>query len=148
MSNNAFLFESDFSVENKDLGGKKFDRVSRFQLESMNKDAVVVIDIATSLYPLRVNDRVSLALCSTVNADGSPSDGTYDQTRKLSSEAMASEYIMHGALRWKAVGCADCAHSFAAPSTVTRARPRVAVCRTCRHVAQIPSVVDTKSTAS
>ena len=95
-SNNAFLFESDFSVENKDLGGKKFDRVSRFQLESMNKDVVVVIDVATSLYPLRVNDRVSIALCSTINIDGSPSDGNYDQTKKISSEAQNSEYIMHG----------------------------------------------------
>ena len=83
-------------MENKDLGGKKFDRVSRFQLESMNKDVVVVVDIASSLYPLRVNDRVSMSLCSTINVDGSPSDGTYDQTKEMSSEARSSEYIMHG----------------------------------------------------
>jgi len=93
----ALLFETDFSVQNKDLGGKKFDRVSRFQLESMNKDVVVVVDIATSLYPIQVNDRVTLGLCSTVNDDGTPSDGTYDQTKKLSAEAQNSEYIMHGA---------------------------------------------------
>mmetsp|Transcript_25192 Transcript_25192/g.37077 ORF Transcript_25192/g.37077 Transcript_25192/m.37077 type:complete len:147 (-) Transcript_25192:21-461(-) len=92
----ALLFETDFSVQNKDLGGKKFDRVSRFQLESMNKDVVVVVDIATSLYPIQVNDRVTLGLCSTVNDDGTPSDGTYDQTKKLSAEAQNSEYIMHG----------------------------------------------------
>ena len=96
MSGTAYLFESDFSVENKDLGGKKFDRVSRYQLESMNKDVVVVVDIASSLYPLAVNDRVSLALCSTINEDGSPSDGAYDQSRKLSSEARDAEYIMYG----------------------------------------------------
>ena len=66
MSSNTFLFESDFSVENKDLGGKKFDRVSRFQLESMNKDVVMVIDIATALYPLKLNDRVSVSICRSV----------------------------------------------------------------------------------
>jgi DNA-directed RNA polymerase I, II, and III subunit RPABC3 len=105
----VFLFESDFSVENKDLGGKKFDKVSRFQLESMNKDVVVVVDIATALYPLRVNDRVSLTICSTINVDGTLSDGTFDQTRRLSSEAQNAEYIMHGSW-WRRGGnlCERC----------------------------------------
>eukprot|EP00054_Salpingoeca_dolichothecata_P035464 m.5485 g.5485 ORF g.5485 m.5485 type:complete len:151 (-) comp5479_c0_seq1:156-608(-) len=92
---NPSLFEDIFDVKSKDKDGKRFDRVSRLHCQSESFEMELVIDIHTELYPVEVHDRFTFMLATTLNEDGSPDNGVYDQSGKPTL-ADKYEYVMHG----------------------------------------------------
>lgn len=57
------------------------ESVSRFRCKSDGQDFDLTVDINVDVYPLKVGDKFSLALAKTLNLDGTPDDGVYNQVR-------------------------------------------------------------------
>ena len=98
MADDAILFECDFELTKANEGGQKFEKVSRFEMKGHlhSYDVEVVVDINTDLYPLKVHDRIKLVLASTLNLDGSPDSGEYNQNFGVKTLLDSYEYGMHG----------------------------------------------------
>lgn len=62
----ANLFEDLFEVIKKDPDGKKFDRVSRIVAKSDN-DVQMTLDVHNELFKVKVGERISVLLTSTLN---------------------------------------------------------------------------------
>mmetsp|Transcript_11570 Transcript_11570/g.22862 ORF Transcript_11570/g.22862 Transcript_11570/m.22862 type:complete len:142 (-) Transcript_11570:22-447(-) len=90
-----FLLEDLFDVKDIDQDGKKFDNVSRIQAMSQTYNLELTLDINTEVYPMKVLDRFSLAIASTLRKDGVSDEGTYDQSG-FESHADDFEYVMYG----------------------------------------------------
>jgi DNA-directed RNA polymerase I, II, and III subunit RPABC3 len=85
-----------FKVVAVDADGKRFDRVSRLQCRSERSDTDLELDINIDLYPLDRGDRFTLALHKTLALDGTPDDGTFDQS-STATLADKYDYVMYGA---------------------------------------------------
>eukprot|EP00056_Hartaetosiga_gracilis_P018758 m.11764 g.11764 ORF g.11764 m.11764 type:complete len:143 (-) comp7038_c0_seq1:203-631(-) len=92
---NQLLFEEMFTVSDIDIDGKQFDRVSRMVCQAVTMDTELVLDVNTQLYPLEVNDRITFCLADTLDYDGAPDSGEYNQSRDASL-ADRYEYVMNG----------------------------------------------------
>ncbi len=93
------LVEDLFHVSAIDPDGKKFDRVSRIKATGENLGMDLTLDVNCELYPIRVNDRLTVALSKTLNLDGSPSDdASYCPSPNVPSLADGFEYVMYGRL--------------------------------------------------
>ncbi|TFL06636.1 RNA polymerase [Pterulicium gracile] len=99
------VFEDIFAIEDIDKGGKKFDRVSRFQAHSQNLDMDLTLDYNIELYPLRVGDRVSLVLATSLAkaGDGNTGDDGDDKDNAWRPDGKGKrgveedyDYVMHG----------------------------------------------------
>jgi DNA-directed RNA polymerase I, II, and III subunit RPABC3 len=90
-----FLFDDLFEVNSVDPDGKKFDRVSRILAQGENYGSDLLLDINFELFPLKIREKFTLALSSTLNLDGTPDDGTFDQSGR---ETLADryDYVMYG----------------------------------------------------
>lgn len=90
-----FLFDDLFEVKTVDPDGKKFDRVSRILAQGENYESDLLLDINFELFPLKLREKFTLALSSTLNLDGTPDDGVFDQSGK---ETLADryDYVMYG----------------------------------------------------
>lgn len=98
------LFEDIFFVKEVDKGGKKFEKVSRYECTSESHEMLLVLDINVDIYPLDVNQKFSFALTETVNRDGSVSEaGVWDQnTEKKKTVLDEYEYAMYGKVfKWE-----------------------------------------------
>lgn len=83
MSENI-LFESSFKIS--DVNSSKYDRVSRIKAFSEgDSEVLLTLDVNTELYPLNVDDRMTVALALSLNLDGSKDDGK--GWRKLAGES-------------------------------------------------------------
>lgn len=91
------LFEDIFTVTRLDPDGKKFDKVSRIEARSEQFDMYMQLDVNTEIYPLNVGEKFTMGLASTLNFDGTPDSGYYNQGQKKSL-ADKYEYVMHGKL--------------------------------------------------
>ncbi|KAK8913584.1 hypothetical protein KSP39_PZI023780 [Platanthera zijinensis] len=91
------LFEDIFTVTRLDPDGKKFDKVSRIEARSEQFDMYMQLDVNTEIYPLNVGEKFTMVLASTLNFDGTPDSGYYNQGQKKSL-ADKYEYVMHGKL--------------------------------------------------
>ncbi len=99
----SVLFEDIFTISVVDPDGKKFDRVSRLVAHSEQFDMDLLLDVNIDVYPIaRSEKKFTLALAATLNLDGAPDDGTFDQTRRKSL-ADKYKYVMYG----KVYKCAD-----------------------------------------
>jgi DNA-directed RNA polymerases I, II, and III subunit RPABC3 len=90
------LFEDTFDVRALNENGRKFERVDRLSCKGTTYDVDTIVDVNRELLVVRPNDRLNLALASTLRVDGAPDDGKY---RPLSQEANLSDsydYVMHG----------------------------------------------------
>jgi len=90
-----FLLDDIFDVKDIDKDGKKFDRVSRIYATSENYEMELILDVNTDIYPIDINTKVTLAITTSLNLDGSPDEGVYDQQGKATL-ADKFEYVMHG----------------------------------------------------
>eukprot|EP00899_Mesostigma_viride_P015092 jgi/Mesvir1/23584/Mv18275-RA.1 len=97
MATTRLLFEDYFNVLDKDPDGKKFDKVSRLKCRSEYYEMELLLDVNTSIYPVEVGDKFSLALSSTLRLDGAPDERVYDQSGNPSL-ADKYEYVMYGKL--------------------------------------------------
>jgi len=91
----SILFEDIFDVKDIDKDGKKFDKVSRIMASSENYEMELILDVDVDIYPITFGEKFSIALASTLNLDGSPDEGVFDQTGKPSL-ADKYEYVMYG----------------------------------------------------
>jgi len=81
-SNPSILFEDIFRVQEIDKDGKKFDRVSRIFCRSETYEMEMILDVNTEIYPVDYSQKFTVAIAKTLNLDGTPDEGTYDQTDK------------------------------------------------------------------
>jgi len=91
----VLLFEDIFDIKNIDKDGKKFEKVSRIHGISENYEMELILDVNTDIFPLEINQKLSFALSSTLNLDGTPDEGTFDQSSKPSL-LDKFEYVMYG----------------------------------------------------
>lgn len=91
------LFEDIFTITEKDRGGKKFDKVSRVEGVSEQFEFDIILDVNVELYPVKTGEKYTIALATTLNTDGTPGDGTFDQSGRKSLMDKY-EYVMHGKL--------------------------------------------------
>lgn len=92
----AQLFEDTFVVN--DVNDEKYDRVSRITATSTDKGTALTLDVNTELYPVYLNDTVTIALTSTLNLDGSKDDSKGWREPKIGEQTLADEYdyVCHG----------------------------------------------------
>mmetsp|Transcript_18195 Transcript_18195/g.54662 ORF Transcript_18195/g.54662 Transcript_18195/m.54662 type:complete len:144 (-) Transcript_18195:1968-2399(-) len=74
MSN--ILFEDIFDIQ--ELKQDHFDKVARMEARGENYEMRLSLDVNVDIYPLRVAQKVSLALASSIHSDGSVDQGAYD----------------------------------------------------------------------
>ncbi|KAK7392753.1 hypothetical protein VNO78_21200 [Psophocarpus tetragonolobus] len=92
------LFEDIFRVEKLNPDDKKlFDKVTRIEARSEKFDMFMHLDINSEIYPLKVGQKFTLVLVSTLNPDGTPDTGYYTQINRQSL-ANNFEYVMYGKL--------------------------------------------------
>ena len=94
----AILLEDIFTVEGKDVKGKPFDHVSRFDCQGENYEMKLSLDINTDIYPMWKGDKFSLALSHTLHADGTPDDGMYNANIAHADNTLLEkyDYVMYG----------------------------------------------------
>nr|KYP73992.1 DNA-directed RNA polymerases I, II, and III subunit RPABC3 [Cajanus cajan] len=82
------LFEDIFRVEKLNPDDKKlFDKVTRIEARSEKFDMFMHLDINSKIYPLKVGQKFTMVLVSTLNPDGTPDTGYFSLlsfTRNLS----------------------------------------------------------------
>ncbi|GBG27476.1 DNA-directed RNA polymerases I, II, and III subunit rpabc3 [Hondaea fermentalgiana] len=79
----GILFEDTFEVKDVNPKGKsstQFKNVSRIVARGATFEMDLVVDIQSELFPMAMNERFTLALASTLDMDGKPDDGTYNQS--------------------------------------------------------------------
>jgi hypothetical protein len=69
--------------------------VSRIEAQSQTYNLHLTLDVNTEIYPLKVNDRFSLAIATTLRKDGVADEGCFDQSG-FDSLADDFEYVMFG----------------------------------------------------
>ncbi|KAJ3356982.1 hypothetical protein HDU83_009152 [Entophlyctis luteolus] len=103
-STNSVLFTDIFEVTDVNKGGKKFDRVSRINATSEAADTEMILDINTEIYPMKVSDKFTLALASSISLDGGAAAAaavggkkeTWRDNTNQRSLADDYEYVMFG----------------------------------------------------
>ncbi|CAI7841377.1 unnamed protein product, partial [Closterium sp. NIES-54] len=93
----SILFEDIFTLTDMDVGGKKFDKVSRIEARSEQFDMALSLDVNTEVYPLAAGDKFTLALSPTLSLEGVSDEGVYDQSGRRSLMDRY-EYVMYGKL--------------------------------------------------
>ncbi|CAM8953738.1 hypothetical protein QQ045_015868 [Rhodiola kirilowii] len=71
------LFEDIFRVDDLNPEGKKFDKVDRIVAKSERSEMYMLLDVNTDLYPVKVGEKFSVALATTLSTDGTPDTGYY-----------------------------------------------------------------------
>mmetsp|Transcript_14260 Transcript_14260/g.36486 ORF Transcript_14260/g.36486 Transcript_14260/m.36486 type:complete len:148 (-) Transcript_14260:100-543(-) len=89
------LFDDVFEVKDINKDGRKYDNVSRLHCTSDHLEMDLVIDINTEIFPISINDKFKLVLASSLNLDGTPDEGIFDQSKKKTLLDQY-EYAMHG----------------------------------------------------
>jgi DNA-directed RNA polymerase I, II, and III subunit RPABC3 len=95
MSENI-LFESPFTII--EINSAKYDRVSRIKAKSNDKETELMLDVNTELYPVNVEDNVTIALSLSLNLDGSKDDSKGWREVGMGEQTLANEYdyVCHG----------------------------------------------------
>eukprot|EP00698_Gefionella_okellyi_P006523 TRINITY_DN15859_c0_g1_i1.p2 TRINITY_DN15859_c0_g1~~TRINITY_DN15859_c0_g1_i1.p2 ORF type:complete len:151 (+),score=26.30 TRINITY_DN15859_c0_g1_i1:81-533(+) len=93
----AIIFEDVFEVRNVDPDGKKFDKVSRIHCgKSDTYEMELTLDVNTDIYPLEVAQKLSVALSTTLNRDGTPDSDYFEPGADKDSLVDDFDYVMHG----------------------------------------------------
>jgi DNA-directed RNA polymerases I, II, and III subunit RPABC3 len=90
------LFESPFTII--EINSAKYDRVSRIKAKSNDKETELMLDVNTELYPVNVEDNVTIALSLSLNLDGSKDDSKGWREVGMGEQTLANEYdyVCHG----------------------------------------------------
>ena len=89
------LFDVSFEVSAVDPDGKKFDRVARLVCAGVTENVDMVVDVNSEVYPVRTGDKLKVVLCRTLDPEGQPDQGVYDQSGRPSL-LDKYDYGMHG----------------------------------------------------
>jgi len=97
------LFDDLFTVDDIDVEGKKFERVSRLVAKSHSHAMHLALDFNTELYPLHKGDIFTLAIASSLSidaTDGEDGDDVRDVWRPDEKGRQGIEkdyeYVMYG----------------------------------------------------
>lgn len=91
----GILFEDIFVTKDIDPDGKKFDRVQRLHCESESFKMDLIIDLNTSVYPMKFEDKFRLVIATTLREDGCPDSGEFNPLEPP-NRADSFEYVMYG----------------------------------------------------
>ncbi|KAF2083506.1 RNA polymerase [Saccharata proteae CBS 121410] len=90
----AQLYDEAFTITS--VNNFQYDRVSRITAQS-DDGTQLILDVNNELFPVAVDDRLSLMLASTLNLDGSKSEaGWRDLGKSEATLADMYEYVCHG----------------------------------------------------
>ena len=92
---NSILFEDTFDLRALNENGKKFERVNRLHCKGTTFDVDLVLDVNAELFQVSTNDRIVVALASTLSLTGAPDDGKYNPAMGPSL-GDPYDYVMHG----------------------------------------------------
>ncbi|KAJ3408899.1 hypothetical protein CcCBS67573_g07560 [Chytriomyces confervae] len=98
------VFTDIFEVGDVNRGGKKFDRVSRINATSEAADTEIILDINTEIYPIKISDKFTLTLATSLSLDAVAATSastaskkeTWRDTSSGKSLADEYEYVMYG----------------------------------------------------
>jgi len=91
------LFEDTFRVTGIDTEGKAFQKITRIEATSEMYEVQLTLDVHNELYPIQQGEVHSLALVSTISADGRDDKGIFVPHETLSSPTLAKfDYCMYG----------------------------------------------------
>lgn len=96
MSENI-LYEASFKIT--EINNKKYDRVSRIRAANdQSAETELYLDVNTELYPVEIEDRVTVALALSLNLDGSKDDSKGWRNVGRGEQTLADEYdyVCHG----------------------------------------------------
>ena len=65
------------------LTHKRCDPVTRVVCKGVSYELELTLDINSEVYRLRQNEKFTLALVSTLDLEGKPDDGTFNQSGKV-----------------------------------------------------------------
>ncbi|GJM97235.1 hypothetical protein PR202_ga14146 [Eleusine coracana subsp. coracana] len=90
-----YQLDDTFIVEKIDPDGKIFDKVSRIDALGEKSEMRMLLDVATDIYPMKVNEKFKVVLVSTLNLDGTEDTGreNYTQAGNLADDF---EYVVRG----------------------------------------------------
>jgi DNA-directed RNA polymerases I, II, and III subunit RPABC3 len=92
---NTILFEDTFDVRSLNDNGKKFERVDRLHCRGTTYDVDMVVDVNSELFSVTANNKIVVALASTLSLHGAPDDGLFNPVQGPSL-ADPYDYVMHG----------------------------------------------------
>ena len=94
------LFEDIFEVTALNPDGKKnFANVNRIAATGSTYECDLLLDINSQIYSIKDGEKISMALTSTLNLDGTPDDHfSYSSTVDGGETTLADtyDYVMHG----------------------------------------------------
>nr|CCA16788.1 DNAdirected RNA polymerase I putative [Albugo laibachii Nc14] len=76
------LFEDIFEVRELNPEGKNFDKVTRVVGKGVSYELELTLDINSEVWRLKKNDKFTFALVCTLDLEGKPDDGIYNQSGK------------------------------------------------------------------
>lgn len=97
-TNDNILYEDNFLVEDlnpEEKSSKAFKNIGRVVAKGTTYDVSVIIDIQTELFPIKMKERLTIALAKSLNLTGKAEDGIYDQSGQPSL-LDKFDYGMHG----------------------------------------------------
>ncbi|CAI9103344.1 OLC1v1001807C1 [Oldenlandia corymbosa var. corymbosa] len=92
-----FHFDDEIIVQDVDVEGKKYDRVSRIDAKSEDGKMDMQLDVNSELYPMKPKEKYRMVLSESLFMDGSAVTN-YFPPQQQKSLADKFEYVMHGLL--------------------------------------------------
>ncbi|KAI8976041.1 RNA polymerase [Pilobolus umbonatus] len=103
MSSESILFQDIFDIKDLDPQGKRFDRVSRLIGRSENYEMDLTLDFNAEIYPLRIGDKFSLVLATSLSLEANSNSGGVEKRESWRERAPGErdlsdeyEYVMFG----------------------------------------------------
>jgi DNA-directed RNA polymerase I, II, and III subunit RPABC3 len=90
------LFTANFTVDEVNPDGKKFDNVSRIHCRSENNDSDLILDVNTQIYAMERGDFFSLVLSHQISSEPVNDSVHWHPSMLVGSNAQKYEYVMHG----------------------------------------------------
>ena len=91
----SIIFDEVFELRQLNPGGKRYEKVNRLSCKATTCDVDMIIDVNNELFQLKEGEKVSIALATTLNLDGTPDTGLYEPHP---GETLMNnyDYVMHG----------------------------------------------------
>ena len=67
--------------------------VTRIVCKGVSYEMDLTLDINSEVYPMKQGEKFTLALASTLDLDGKPDDGLFDQSGKVRGRFVAAPYL-------------------------------------------------------
>ena len=91
----SIIFDEVFELRQLNPSGKRYEKVNRLNCKATTCDVDMILDVNNELFQLKEGEKVSVALATSINLDGTPDSGLYEphQNDTLMNNY---DYVMHG----------------------------------------------------